>query len=319
MVERKALIIGIDRYKKPFKKLKGCTDDAKAIASLLKYNYDRSPNFDVKILLDKEATYDKVFCAIESLFSDGDLEAVLLYFAGHGRDNKIDGQIVTVDGKPFAFKAIMDMVNKLDHCNKIVILDCCHSGKFGNKTIGDITEISKNTTIITSCSAKETAKEKNGRGVVSSLIEAGLSGGAANVLGEVSPSSLYSYIDKSMTSWEQRPFFKAHVSSFISIRQCEKRVTEEELYDCMKLFKNPDYHYNLNPSYEITNSPDYKFEVKKPYAKEENVAILNLLQKMNRNGIIEPVDEKHMYFAAMNSKCCILTPMGKHLWNRFSR
>ncbi|MCC3403956.1 caspase family protein, partial [Eubacterium callanderi] len=31
-------------------------------------------------------------------------------------------------------------------------------------------------------------------------------------------------------------------------------------------------------------------------------------------GLIEPVDEEHMYFAAMNSKSCRLTPLGLHYW-----
>ena len=31
-------------------------------------------------------------------------------------------------------------------------------------------------------------------------------------------------------------------------------------------------------------------------------------------GLVVPVDEEHMYFAAMNSKSCRLTKLGAHYW-----
>jgi hypothetical protein len=30
---------------------------------------------------------------------------------------------------------------------------------------------------------------------------------------------------------------------------------------------------------------------------------------------VEPIKEEHMYFAAMNSTGCRLTPLGKHYWS----
>ena len=32
-------------------------------------------------------------------------------------------------------------------------------------------------------------------------------------------------------------------------------------------------------------------------------------------GLVCPVGEEHMYYAAMNSKSCKLTPLGQHYWN----
>lgn len=55
------------------------------------------------------------------------------------------------------------------------------------------------------------------------LVEA-LYGGAMNLLGEVSPGSIYSYIDRSLGAWdEQRPLFKANISSFVSLRKMHRR------------------------------------------------------------------------------------------------
>lgn len=318
MGRRKALIIGIDKYSKKcrgIKTLKGCVNDADAMAELLAKNDDRSKNFDVKILKDKNATYDNVLNSIIGLFSDDEIEVKLLYFAGHGYDNKADGAIVTSDGNVLPFKAIMDEVNKNKNATKVVIMDCCFSGRIGNGVIGDEVKLVKNTTIITSCSPYEKSKEKNKQGVFTSLLIDGLKGGAANVLGEVTASALYAYIDKSLMSWEQRPFFKAHVSYFTSLRSCKKRLTEEEMEKCMSLFDNPNSIYRLNPSYEFTNDPNYEIKLIKPYANENNVNTFKLLQKMYRNGIVEPFDEEHMYFAAINSKGCKLTPVGQHYWD----
>ena len=47
---RKALVVGIDEY--PICALRGCVNDANAIASILERNGDGSPNFDVRKQLD---------------------------------------------------------------------------------------------------------------------------------------------------------------------------------------------------------------------------------------------------------------------------
>jgi hypothetical protein len=39
-----------------------------------------------------------------------------------------------------------------------------------------------------------------------------------------------------------------------------------------------------------------------------------VLQKLQSIGFVKPVDEEFMYFAAMKSKTCILTELGKYYW-----
>lgn len=70
----------------------------------------------------------------------------------------------------------------------------------------------------------------------------------------------------------------------------------------------------LDPSFEPTNSPDDKHEVIEPYAVPVNTAIFADLQKLEGIGLVVPTDEEHMYYAAMRSKGCHLTPMGKQYW-----
>lgn len=79
-------------------------------------------------------------------------------------------------------------------------------------------------------------------------------------------------------------------------------------------FPNSSDEFKLNPSFEFTNDPSYQHEVVKPYAKAENVAMLKELQLFESVGLVEPVGEEHMYFAAMKSKSCKLTALGLHYW-----
>ena len=39
-----------------------------------------------------------------------------------------------------------------------------------------------------------------------------------NELGDVTPGSIYAYIDRSLGGWEQRPVFKANIKRFVSLR-----------------------------------------------------------------------------------------------------
>lgn len=83
----------------------------------------------------------------------------------------------------------------------------------------------------------------------------------------------------------------------------------------LELFPSDDYLFQLDPSFEYTN---YKWNKEhkpvKPYAKEANVKKMQILQKFNQNGLVNPVDEDFMYFAAMRTKKVKLTELGKHYW-----
>ena len=70
----------------------------------------------------------------------------------------------------------------------------------------------------------------------------------------------------------------------------------------------------MNPSYEDTNEKVVHHKVIEPFANPTNVSIFKDLQKLESIGLVVPVDEEHMYFAAMNSKSCKLTALGYHYW-----
>ena len=64
-----------------------------------------------------------------------------------------------------------------------------------------------------------------------------------NLLGEVSPGSIYSYIDKSLGSWEQRPIFKANIKNFVSLRKNILPISIIELRRIIEFFSTPYDEY----------------------------------------------------------------------------
>ncbi|MFY8226238.1 caspase family protein [Clostridium perfringens] len=310
---KKALIIGIDNY--PNARLTGCVNDANAVGELLKKNGDGSLNFDVSLNLNVE-TKAECLELIECLFS-GDADVALLYFSGHGSKY---GHLITPDykGKDLGvhMSEILSYANKSKCKNKVIILDCCYSGKFGESIItqGNESILGEGVTIMTASSREEVSEEKDGHGLFTSLFLQGLRGGAADIMGKITPAGIYSFIDQSLGAWQQRPIFKTNISKFVSIRDIEPRVSKKTLRKLGKYFKCESDEFELNPSFEFTNSIEYKHEVVQPYAKKENVSIFKELQLFESVGLVEPVGEEHMYFAAMNSKSCKLTSLGVHYW-----
>src|SRR6266403_4931050 len=97
---RKALVVGINNY--PNIPLKGCVNDANAIANVLTAHGDGSPNFDVRLMTSPTATIDRASlrAAIEALFS-GEPDVALFYFSGHGFLKSTGGYIVTSDFRKY--------------------------------------------------------------------------------------------------------------------------------------------------------------------------------------------------------------------------
>jgi len=167
---------------------------------------------------------------------------------------------------------------------------------------------------MTASNRDEVSMENSGQGLSTSLFLQGLRGSAADITGRVTPAGIYAFIDQSLGAWQQRPVFKTNISHFLSIRDIEPRVPKNILRKLSQYFDSPSDEFELDPSFEFTNNPCIQHEVVEPYSKEENVNIFKELQLFESVGLIEPVDEDHMYFATMKSKACKLTALGLHYW-----
>lgn len=312
---KKALVIGINNY--PTAPLRGAVNDAKIISELLHVNENDSTNFEVKTIYDI-GTRAELLTEISRFFKlNADMG--LLYFAGHGYVNELGGFLVTPDHKNYdegiAMHDILNLANGSKIRNKVIILDCCKSGFFGTATEnGSVLEIKTGTTILTSSRENEPSKEINGHGVFTNLLIEGLRGGAADIRGHISPGGLYAYIDQALGAHEQRPVFKTNVTEFVELRTVIPQVSLNILRQLTEYFQNPSDSLQLDPSFEYTNTNDIEHEVLEPYANPENVLIFKNLQKLESVGLIIPVGEEHMYYAAMRSKTCKLTSLGHHYW-----
>lgn len=312
---KKALVIGIDEYEEA--PLHGCVQDAIAVSELLKTNGDGSPNFDVRQKLNIKKKSD-LMRDISQLFS-GNAEVALLYFSGHGSD-KDSGYLVTsdynYDDLGVSMSYVLEKANQSKCKNKIIILDSCYSGKIGE--IGTIQSkeslLGEGITIMTASSRNEVAVEEGEGGLFTTLFLQGLRGSAADITGRITPAGIYAFIDQTLGAWEQRPMFKTNTNQFFSLRDIEPRVSKETLRKLQNYFPSSSSEFPLDPSYEDTNNPKVEHDYIKPYAEASNVLKFKELQQFQSVGLVEPVGEDYMYFAAMKSKSCKLTALGLHYW-----
>ena len=309
---RKALIVGIDNYNE-VDDLQGCVNDACDVANVLSRNADGSLNFDIKKMLSTSenniVTKKDLEESIIELFS-GEDELALFYFSGHGYTENNSGYIIPSDiqlpgRNGIKMDDIMQWCNNSRVKNKVLIFDCCHAGAAGDdKYFNCNSIIGEGVSVLSACKKGQYALEKNGHGVFTSLLVDALNGSGANILGQITPGSVYAHIDQSLGAWSQRPVFKTNVEQFVSLRQSYPSIAMEDLRQITSIFENPHEELQLDATFEPTSEcPD-----------NENTKKFALLQKMVKVNLVVPVDEQHMYYAAMNSKSCKLTALGVHYW-----
>lgn len=313
---RKALVVGINYYMH-MPALFGCASDAEAVKSVLERNNDGTVNFGVKLLTCTEPA-DIVLRSdikehIKDLFA-GECETALFYFSGHGHIETTGGYLIASDAKRgdegIPLGEILTLANQSAARNRIIVLDSCHSGIAGaSPSTPASAELKEGTTILTASTAEQYATEKNGAGVFTTLFVDAMSGAAGNLVGDVTPGSVYAHIDQSLGPWDQRPVFKTNVKSFVSLRKVQPPITLLELQRITEFFPRPGFVFRLDPSFEPERgSQDQAI----PKPNPVNTAKFAILQKYNRVNLVVPVDAPHMWHAAMGSKVCKLTVLGEH-------
>lgn len=311
-----ALIVGINHYDN-VSHLKGCVNDAYNVRSVLERNGDGSVNFDCILKtassVDEKITRTTLKDSIQNLFTR-DADVALFYFAGHGDIESTGGYILASDVERgddgVSLADILLYANRSPARNKIIILDSCHSGFAGNlPSQPDTASLKEGITILTASASDQYASEEKNSGVFTGLLVDALRGGAANLVGAITPGSVYAHIDQSLGGWEQRPIFKTNVRSFVSLRDVSPPITLENLRAIAKFFPTPGHEFQLDPSYE----PDMRGrEPGMPLPDENKIKVFAILQQYNRLNLLVPVGALHMWHAAMESKACKLTALGEH-------
>jgi hypothetical protein len=308
---RRALVVGLDAY--PSAPLAGCVNDARAVTALLERHEDGTPNFAVRTMTapGDTVTRSSLREAVAGLFSDAnDCDVALLYFSGHGTENDLGGYLVTPDARRYdegvALAEILTLANNSRATERIIMLDSCHSGHLGAvpAVSSSLVSLSEGVSILTAARSSQYAMEAGGRGLFTELVCGALEGGASDVLGHTTTASVYAYVEQALGPWDQRPMFRSNVAKMVSVRTNRPAVELSTLRQLPGWFPTPEAHFPLSPAYE----PDAK-----PHDADKE-AIFGLLQKCRAAKLVEPVDEDHMYFAAMRNKACALTALGRHYW-----
>ena len=311
-----ALIVGINFY--PYgKDLYGCVNDAYSVKSILERNSDGTVNFDCKLITASSSRESvergDLKDSVEKLFLT-QAEVALFYFSGHGHIETSGGYLLASDAKRgddgLSLNEVLVLANQSPAINKVIILDSCHSGIAGNPpTIKDSSLLTEGITILTASTSDQYASEKDGSGVFTNLLVDALNGSASNILGDITPGSVYAHIDQSLGAWEQRPVFKTNVRNFVSLRKVAPAILLDDLKKINEFFPIPGFEFQLDPSFE----PELKGRDEgMPDPIEDNTRIFSILQKYNRLNLLIPVNAPHMWNAAMESKCCKLTALGEH-------
>jgi len=289
------------------------------MAELLAWHEDGTPNFDCRTLV---APSDKIgrnvlWKQIEKLFAQP-ADVALLYFAGHGAIHKnLGGYIFAQDSRQYTEAISMRDVMSFAHGGAkigeiIIILDCCYSGALGQlpEPQGDYIALREGETVLTATRAEESAAESAEGGIFTSLICEALSGGAADLRGTVTVTSLYAFVDQRLDAWDQRPMLKSYVSQLLPLRLCRPTIDPNVLRKLPEYFESPYFVRRLDPSYEPMAKPHHP----------EHEAIFSDLQELRAAGLVEPTGgEKHLYWAAMRRKGCRLTSLGKFYWQMVQR
>jgi hypothetical protein len=324
---RKALIVGIDHYEH-ISALRGCVNDAYSVKAALERNADGTVNFATPKLITGTGHADIVEKqelkeAVRELFKDPS-EIALLYFSGHGFIEDTGGFLCAGDCRTgddgLSLDEVMTLASRSPATNKVIILDSCHSGIVGERpNFKGTAEIQTGMTILTASAADQYALESSGStpgGVFTSLMVDALSGAAANLVGDVTPGSVYAHIDQALGPWAgQRPLFKTNVRTFVSLRKAAAPIPLADLQALATYFPTEGYELQLDPSYEPERSPEQKSDPTIPPPDPKKTAVFAVLQRYAKVNLVRPIDAPHMWHAAMQSRSCELTVLGEHYRN----
>lgn len=224
-----AVIVGVSSYNH-MPTLKFTDDDAYRMYAFLKSPEGGALADDhLQILIDEDATRNKVLGALEDVFlKAGRNDLVLLYFSGHG----LQGSFLPSDFDGFNNKILHEEINSIFQRSqakyKLCIADACHSGSLvttkGTTTSENLVtkyyetlaQSSPGTALILSSKSNETSLESSGlrQGVFSHFLIRGLKGEAdGNHDKIVTIQELFDYTDynvRTYTGSRQSPVIKGN-------------------------------------------------------------------------------------------------------------
>ncbi|MFK7923218.1 MAG: caspase family protein, partial [Bacteroidia bacterium] len=138
--------------------------------------------------------------------------------------------------------------------------------------------------------------------IFTELLINGLQGQAADVAGKITVGSLYRYLEQLLSLADQKPQFAGYLDKEFVIRTSKPSLSKEIIRQLKPLFQGKKGMFPLTPAHEPSEG----------HGDIEKEKDFRLLQKFANVGFVKPVGEDHMYYAALNSKSCKLTPIGHY-------
>ena len=323
---KRALLIGINKYD-CVSDLTGCVADATAMRDMLNRNEDGTPNYDCRLMVygDSQSggkiTIARLRAALHELFDyTGD---VFLFFSGHGVLTGTGGYVVTCDAERDSWgipmQEIVHLASDSRARNVVIIMDCCHSGAAADLSFTITSSrnnpqalLRENMTVIAASRDTQSTSEANGHGIFTTAVLDALDGGAADLTGRVTATSIYTYVERRFGEWMQRTVYKAYVTEVAVIRQCTPLINRSDLRALVNYFPTPQYKYPLSPEY---NSEDKQARARKR-VNHEKVNIGRLFKQYRDLGLLTAtIKGEHFSLAARNSHTVELTKRGREYWH----
>lgn len=229
-----AVVIGIDEYRdSKVRRLKYAVADAKAVGHELQRR-----GYQVTYLLNERATERGIKSELQNKLRHrvGKDDRVLIYYAGHGQDDKlegtrtmgyilpVDGEVDDIPGTGISMGVVKELADALPAKQVLFLMDACYGGVAGQQTralpkmseayLKQITR-ERGRQLITAGGADQEALEASdgGHGLFTYYLLRGLTDGIADLNGDgiIPASELYAYLDRrvftdaQMKGHKQRP------------------------------------------------------------------------------------------------------------------
>jgi len=322
MTDRIALVVGIDEYQDRSVKLAAAVSDALAVGKLLQRHADDELNFSCRLLTSEQAPVTRRLLReqLELLFTAGSDGDVLFYFSGHGRLTDEGGVLVTQDGSAdgewgVEMADLMRLASRSEARNILILLDCCHSGAFGDShTGGDnpLASLRDNLTIIASSLRAQGSVEVGAHGLFTRALLDAMTGGGADLLGDVTPSAIFRCIERRSGAFGQRPVYKASTTRSFVVRRCPPVLAKADLRKLPEIFATPEHRYQLDPEYE----PDDEDGKPRAPVVEWKVEVARLFKSYRNASLLRPCEpDEQLYWTALRGHKVELTAAGREWWH----
>lgn len=307
---RKALIVGIDQNPLNEGEISNFCPSVEVISKLLEQNEvdgesKGTPNFDCQLLTSSSHVITRAVLRenCKELFEDDEADVALFYFSGYCFDDPMGTYLMPQGAKQsdggFSLNDLMIYANNSSIKEVNIILDCHYTGDAFRKvrTNGSFAMLRKGVSVL---SAKSTGRTD----LFSRLIITALRGGNAAILGDVTFIDLYEQAAGILSDKEYDITFNTNSSRLTVLRKSISKIPYETLVKIRCYFHSPNYHFPLDKEH-IPSQKLGRLDKQKDY---------KTLQKLNKYGLVKPVNAIHFYYAAFNEKHCSLTNRGKQYW-----